>query len=78
MSELNSDDLFGCHYFHSVDNYQNVDNSTLELKYYKYLEQNKNYLKFYCVLESKYYQFVESGYDYLKLTDTVDKEYYKY
>ena len=78
VSELHSDALFGYHYFHSVDNYQNVDNSTLELKYYEYLEQNKNYLKFYCVLESKYYQFVESFNDYLKLTDTVDKEYYKY
>ena len=54
-----------------MDNYQNVDNSTSELKYYKYVEQFKNYLKFYCVLELKYYQFAE-------LTDTVDKEYDKY
>ena len=65
-------------YFHSVDNYQNVDNSTLELKYYKYAEQFKNYLRFYCVLELKYYQFAKSFNDYLKLTDTVDKEYDKY
>ena len=61
-----------------VYNYQNVDNSTLELKYYKYLEQNKNYLKFYCVLGSKYYQFAESFNDYLKLTDTYKEKYYKY
>ena len=61
-----------------MDNYQNVDNSTLELKYYKYVEQFKNYLKFYCVLELKYYQFAKSFNDYLELTDTVDKEYDKY
>ena len=49
-----------------------------ELKYYEYVEQFKNYLKFYCVLELKYYQFAKSFNDYLKLTDTVDKEYDKY
>ena len=37
-----------------------------ELKYYKYVEQDKNYLKFYCVLELKHYQFAG-------LTDTVDR-----
>ena len=78
MSELKVRRLVGSHYFHSVDNYQNVDNNTLELKYYKYKEQFKNYLKFYCVLESKYYQFAKSFNDYLKLTDTVDKKYDKY
>ena len=36
-----------------------VDNCTSELKYYKYVEQDKNYLKFYCNLESKYYQFAK-------------------
>ena len=61
-----------------VYNYQNVDNSTLELKYYKYVELFKNYLQFYCALESKYYQNVESFNDYVKLTDTVDKKYDKY
>ena len=29
------------------------------LKYYEYVEQDKNYLKFYCNLESKYYQFAK-------------------
>ena len=53
----------------------NVDNYTSELKYYEYVEQDKSYLKFYCVLESKYYQFAKSFNDYLKLTETVDKEY---
>ena len=65
-------------YIQRVYNYKNVNNSTLELKYYKYVEQFKNYLKFYCVLELKYYKFVKSFDDYLKLTDTVDKEYDKY
>ena len=55
-----------------------MDNSTSKLKYYLYVEQFKNYLKFYCVLELKYYQFAKSFNDYLKLTDTVDKEYDKY
>ena len=55
-----------------------MDNYTLELKYYEYVEQFRNYLKFYCVLESKNYQFAESFNDYLKLTDTVDKKYDKY
>ena len=55
-----------------------MDKNTSELKYYEYEEQNKNYLKFYCVLELKYYKFVKSFSDYLKLTDTVDKEYDKY
>ena len=55
-----------------------MDNSTSGLKYYKYVEQFWNYLKFYCVLESKYYQFAESFNDYLRLTDTADKEYDKY
>ena len=55
-----------------------MDKNTSELKYYGYVEQNKNYLKFYCVLELKYYKFVKSFNDYLKLTDTVDKEYDKY
>ena len=36
-----------------------LDNCVSELKYYKYLEQDKNYSKFYCNLESKYYQFVK-------------------
>ena len=52
-----------------------VDNCTSELKYYEYVEQYKNYLKFYCDLELKHYQFAKSFNDYLKLTDTVDKEY---
>ena len=34
-----------------------LDNCVSELKYYKYLEQDKNYSKFYCNLESKNYQF---------------------
>ena len=55
-----------------------MDNCTLELKYYEYVEQFRNYLKFYCVLELKHYQFAKSFNDYLKLTDTVDKEYNKY
>ena len=78
MSELKCDALLGSHYFHLVDNYQNVDNSTSGLKYYKYVEQFGNYLKFYCVLGSKYYQFAESFNDYLKLTDTYKEKYYKY
>ena len=59
VSELHGDAQLGSHYFHSVDNYQNVDNSTFELKYYKYVELFRNYLQFYCALESKYYQNVE-------------------
>ena len=55
-----------------------MDNCTLELKYYEYVEQYKNYLKFYCDLELKHYQFAKSFNDYLKLTDIVDKEYNKY
>ena len=42
-----------------VYNYKNVDNSTFELKYYKYVEQFKNYLQFYSMCESKYYKNVE-------------------
>ena len=52
-----------------------MDKNTSELKYYEYVEQNKNYLKFDWILESKYYQFAKSFNDYLELTDTVDKEY---
>ena len=52
-----------------------MDKNTSELKYYEYVVQNKNYLKFDWILESKYYQFAKSFNDYLELTDTVDKEY---
>ena len=52
-----------------------MDKNTSELKYYEYVEQIKNYLKFDRILESKYYQFAKSFNDYLELTDTVDKEY---
>ena len=45
------------------------------MKYYKYLEQDKNHLEFYCVLELKHYQFAKSFNDYLRLTDTVDRKY---
>ena len=48
------------------------------MKYYKYREQDKNYLWFYCVLELKHYQFAKSFNDYLKVTDTVDRKYNKY
>ena len=61
-----------------VYNYENLNDNKFEVKYYEYVEQFKNYLKFYCVLELKYYQFAKSFNDYLKLTDTVDKEYDKY
>ena len=55
-----------------------MDKNTSELKYYEYVEQIKNYLKFDWILESKYYQFAKSFNDYLKLTDTVDRMYNKY
>ena len=46
-------------YIQRVYDYKNVNNNTLELKYYKYVEQFKNYLQFYSTFESKYYKNVE-------------------
>ena len=39
-----------------VYNYENLNENKFEVKYYKYVEQFKNYLQFYSTFESKYYK----------------------
>ena len=57
VSELKRDAWLASDYTPLVYNYENLNDSTFEVKYYKYLEEFVNFLKLTDTLKEKYYKY---------------------